>query len=61
MKMRASSVFKGVYMNFEESYVKRIWLDFCGFSKEMFYRCFTLWPKCFTLSDIWDKIALENN
>lgn len=51
MKMRASSVFKGVLTNLNKRHVKRIWLDFDGFLAEMFYICFTLLRKCFTLSE----------
>ena len=51
MKMRTSSVFKGVSMDCEKIDVKRIWRDFYGFFSEMFYTCFTLGWKCFTLSE----------
>lgn len=48
-KKRASSVFKGSLEVLTESPVKRIWLDFYGYLTEMFYTCFTLSIKCFTL------------
>lgn len=61
MKMRASSVFKGDLEVLTESPVKRIWRDFYGFLAEMFYKCFTLRRKCFTLSNILSKIDGINN
>ena len=58
MKMRASSVFKGALMDLKKRYVKRILVDFGGFLTEMFYTCFTLCRKCFTLSEILNKITV---
>ena len=59
MKMRTSSVFKSVLKDFEENRVKRIFRDFDGFLAGMFYTCFTLWPKCFTLLEKMDNFIIK--
>ena len=58
-EMRASSVFKGSLEVLTESPVKRIWQDFDGYLAEMFYTCFTLSIKCFTLLVIMTNFIIK--
>lgn len=56
MEMLESSLFIKGRGWLKENVFYRIFRDFLGFSTEMFYTCFTLWPKCFTVLADTDRI-----
>ena len=57
--MLVSSLFWEVLGDLNGIRVKRIWLDFYGFLTEMFYTCFTLSIKCFTLLVVLTNLIIK--